>query len=94
MHILSPETDTALLDLIQVYLNGSNVTLFQFVIKLKEITKKANRTLGFVKRNIKTKNQSVKEFPYKTLVRINLQTYRIIGNVLFQNECHFVSNQL
>lgn len=36
---------------------------------INEITKKANRTLGFVKRNIKTKNQSVKELAYKTLVR-------------------------
>ena len=34
-----------------------------------EIMKKANRTLGFVKRNIKTKNQSVKELAYKTIVR-------------------------
>ena len=31
--------------------------------------KKASRTLGFVKRNIKTKNQSVKKLAYKALVR-------------------------
>ena len=30
---------------------------------------KANRTLGFVKRSFKTKNQSVKELAYKTFVR-------------------------
>ena len=32
------------------------------------ITGKANRTLGFVKRNVKTKNEAVKELAYKTLV--------------------------
>ena len=36
---------------------------------IKEILSKANRTLGFVKRNVKTKNQSVKELAYKTFVR-------------------------
>ena len=36
---------------------------------IKEILGKANRTLGFVKRNVKTKNQSVKELAYKTFVR-------------------------
>ena len=34
-----------------------------------QITSKANRTLGFVKRNVRTKNQSEKELAYKTLVR-------------------------
>ena len=36
---------------------------------ISQITSKANRTLGFVKRNVRTKNQSVKEIAYKTLVR-------------------------
>ena len=36
---------------------------------IKEILSKANRTLGFVKRNVKTKNQPVKELAYKTFVR-------------------------
>ncbi|MES9994057.1 MAG: reverse transcriptase family protein, partial [Candidatus Thiodiazotropha sp.] len=36
---------------------------------INEITSKANRTLGFVKRNIRTKNQAVKELAYKSLVR-------------------------
>ena len=36
---------------------------------ISQITTKANRTLGFVKSNIKTKHQSVKELAYKTLVR-------------------------
>ena len=36
---------------------------------INEITNKANRTLGFVKRNVKTRNEAVKELAYKTLVR-------------------------
>lgn len=40
---------------------------------IKEILTKANRTLGFVKRNVKTKNQSVKELAYKTFVRPKLE---------------------
>ena len=36
---------------------------------INEITGKANRTLGFVNRNVKTKNEAVKELAYKTLVR-------------------------
>ena len=36
---------------------------------IQEITGKANRTLGFVKRNVKTRNEAVKELAYKTLVR-------------------------
>ena len=36
---------------------------------INEIVIKANQTLGFVKTNVKTKNQSVKELAYKTFVR-------------------------
>ena len=36
---------------------------------ISQITSKANRTLDFVKRNVRTKNQSIKEIAYKTLVR-------------------------
>ena len=36
---------------------------------MSQITSQANRTLGFVKRNVRTKNQSVKESVYRTLVR-------------------------
>ena len=38
-------------------------------IHINNITDKANRTLGFIKRNVKTKNESVQELAYKTLVR-------------------------
>ena len=36
---------------------------------INQITSKANRSLGFVKRNVSTTNQSVEELAYKTLVR-------------------------
>ena len=36
---------------------------------ISSITAKANRTLGFVKRNVRTNNEMVKELAYKTLVR-------------------------
>ena len=36
---------------------------------INNIIGKANRTLGFVKRNVKTWNEPVKELAYKTLVR-------------------------
>ena len=36
---------------------------------INEIVTKANQTLGFVKRNVKTENQPVKELAYKTFVR-------------------------
>ena len=35
---------------------------------INQIASKANRTLGFVKRNVRKTNQSVKELAYKTLV--------------------------
>jgi hypothetical protein len=34
---------------------------------------KANRTLGFLKRNIKTRNRKIKEVAYKTMVRPQLE---------------------
>ena len=40
---------------------------------IKEILTKANRTLGFVKKNVRTKNKSVKELAYKTFVRPKLE---------------------
>ena len=36
---------------------------------ISSITAKANRTLGFVKGNVRTNNEKVKELAYKTLVR-------------------------
>ena len=36
---------------------------------IENITVHANRTLGFVKRNIKTKNQEIRTIAYNTLVR-------------------------
>ena len=37
------------------------------------ITKKATRSLGFIKRNIRTKHTKVREVAYKTLVRPQLE---------------------
>ena len=37
--------------------------------QINSITAKANRTLGFNKRNVKTKTEAIKEVAYKTLVR-------------------------
>ena len=42
---------------------------------ISKFTSKANQTLGFVKRNVRTKNQSFKELAYKTLVRPS-KTYK------------------
>ena len=40
---------------------------------IKEILTKANRTLGFVKRKVRTKKKSIKELAYKTFVRSKLE---------------------
>ena len=40
---------------------------------ISQITNKVNQTLGFVKRNARTKNQSVKELAYKNLVKSDVQ---------------------
>ena len=47
---------------------------------INEITGKANRTLGFVKRNVKTKNEAVKELAYKTLVRPQVEYASSVWN--------------
>ena len=40
---------------------------------ISRITTNANRTLGFIKRNIKTKHENIKTLAYKTLVRPQLE---------------------
>ena len=40
---------------------------------MDRITVKVNRTLGFLKRNIKTKQSKVREMAYNTLVRPQLE---------------------
>ena len=42
-------------------------------IHIDRITGNANRTLGYIRRNIKTKNQKVRETAYNTLVRPQLE---------------------
>jgi hypothetical protein len=41
----------------------------EFNIHISRITSNANTSLGFIKRNVITKNEKVKELPYKSLVR-------------------------
>ena len=40
---------------------------------IENITTKANRTLGFVKRNIQTKNKDIRTMAYNTLVRPHVE---------------------
>ena len=40
---------------------------------IDRITASANRTLGYIRRNIKTKNQKVRETAYNTVVRPQLE---------------------
>ena len=47
---------------------------------INNIIGKANRTLGFVKRNVKTRNEPVKELAYKTLVRPQVEYASSIWN--------------
>ena len=47
---------------------------------IDRITVKANRTLGFLKRNIKTKQSKVREMAYNTLVRPQLEYASPIWN--------------
>ena len=48
---------------------------------INEIVTKANQILGFVKRNVKNKNLSVKELAYKTFVRPKVE-YASTGGAL------------
>ena len=49
---------------------GVNITKdLSWNTHINQITSNANRTLGFVERNVRTTYQSVKELAYKTLVR-------------------------
>ena len=48
--------------------------------RINNIIGKANRTLGFVKRNVKTRNEPVKELAYKTLVRPQVEYASSIWN--------------
>ena len=49
------------------------------MIKLNRISKKANNTLGFLRRNIKIHSESLKSSAYKVLVRPQLE-YRFTNN--------------
>jgi hypothetical protein len=51
------------------YLGLDLSTDLNFNTHISRVTSNANRTLGFIKRNITTTNQKVRELAYKTLVR-------------------------
>ena len=48
--------------------------------QINEITGKTNGTLGFVKRNVRTKNEAVKELAYKTLARPQVEYASSVWN--------------
>ena len=48
--------------------------------QINEITGKTNRTIDFVKRNVKTKNEAVKELAYKTLARPQVEYASSVWN--------------
>ena len=48
-------------------------TNLSFNTHINRITSNANKSLGFVKRNIKTKHKGVREAAYKTIVRPQLK---------------------
>ncbi len=51
------------------YLGMDFSTDLNWTHNINRITNSANRTLGFLKRNITTKNEKVRELAYKTLIR-------------------------
>ena len=55
---------------------------------IDRITGNANRTLGYIRRNIKSKNQKVRETAYNTLVRPQLELRPLFG-ILTQRKKHF-----
>ena len=55
---------------------------------INRITGNANRTLGYIRRNIKSKNQKVRETAYNTLVRPQLE-YGALFGILTLRKKHF-----
>ena len=55
---------------------------------IENISKKANRTLGFIKRNIKTKHQGIRATAYNTLVRPQLEYASCVWSPHTQSNVH------
>ena len=55
------------------YLGVDISSVLSWNTHIDRITASANRTLGYIRRNIKTKNQKVRETTYNTLVRPQLE---------------------
>ena len=47
--------------------------LYDIVFRVSRITNNANKSLGFLRRNLKTKNTSLRENAYKAIVRPQLE---------------------
>ena len=56
-----------------MYLLPNTLRPLNWGTDIDNITKKANQTLGFLKRNIKVHNQDLKPTAYKTLIRPQLE---------------------
>jgi len=63
---------------------------FSWKTHINNISAKANNTLRFIKRNIKTKNQKIKETAYKTYVRPQLEYCSVIWHPWQKNLCYAV----
>ena len=55
------------------YLGVNTLASLKWNEHINSITKKATRSLGVIKRNIRTKHTKVREIAYKTLLRLQLE---------------------
>jgi hypothetical protein len=55
------------------YLGLTLSSILTWNIHIGNITSKANKLLGFIRRNLKIRNESTKENAYKAIVRSNIE---------------------
>lgn len=72
------------------YLGLDLSTELSFNTHITRITTNANKSLGFIKRNISTNNQKVKELAYKTLVRPQVEYASTVWNPYTKTNIHKV----
>ena len=72
-HILKPTTNAK-------YLGVTITNNLSWNKHIENITSKASRTLGFIKRNIQTKHQGIRTMAYQTLVRQQLEYASTVWN--------------
>ena len=68
------------------YLGVDMSTDLSFNTHMNRITSNANKSLGFIKRNIKTKHKGVREAAYKTIVRPQLEYASTTWSPYTQNQ--------